>query len=85
MPRSRVRDACEAAGRYLASLTYSVAQTVRCGKGEAKFRRRAGAIGRKPDELQESGLGGTPAEVAATIAEFAQIGADRVPACARLG
>jgi F420-dependent oxidoreductase-like protein len=74
----RVREACEAAGRYPASMTYSVAQTVCCGKDEAEFRRRAEAIGRKPEEMREGGLGGTPGEVAARIAEFAEIGAERV-------
>jgi F420-dependent oxidoreductase-like protein len=75
---ARVREACEAAGRYPASMIYSVAQTVCCGKDEAEFRRRADAIGMKPEELREGAIGGTPGEVAAKIAEFAQIGADRV-------
>ena len=74
----RVREACEAAGRYPASMTYSVAQTVCCGKDEAEFRRRAAAIGREPAEAREHGVGGTPGEVAAKIAEFAEIGAERV-------
>jgi F420-dependent oxidoreductase-like protein len=74
----RVRDACEAAGRYPDSMTFSVAQVVCCGKDEASFRQRAAAIGRDPDELRAYGLGGTPAEVAAKIAEFAEIGAERV-------
>ena len=74
----RVRAACEAAGRYPASMTYSVAQTVCCGKDEAEFRRRAAAIGREPDAMREIGVAGTPGEVAAKIAEFAQIGAERV-------
>jgi len=75
---ARVREACEAAGRYPASMTYSVAQTVCCGKDEAEFRRRAAAIGREPADMREHGIGGTPAEVAAKIAEFAAIGAERV-------
>ena len=75
---ARVREACEAAGRNPASLTYSVAQTVCCGKDEAEFRRRAAAIGRAPDEMREHGIGGTPGEVAAKIAEYAEIGAERV-------
>jgi F420-dependent oxidoreductase-like protein len=75
---ARVREACEAAGRYAASMTYSVAQTVCCGKDEAEFRRRAAAIGREPAEAREHGIGGTPGEVAAKIAEFAEIGAERV-------
>ncbi len=74
----RVREACEAAGRQPASMTYSVAQTVCCGKDEAEFRRRAAAIGREPDAMRETGVAGTPGEVAAKIAEFAQIGAERM-------
>jgi F420-dependent oxidoreductase-like protein len=75
---ARIREACEAAGRYPASMTYSVAQTVCCGKDEAEFRRRAAAIGMEPAEAREHGVGGTPGEVAAKIAEFAEIGAERV-------
>jgi F420-dependent oxidoreductase-like protein len=74
----RVREACEAAGRYPASMTYSVAQTVCCGKDEAEFRRRAAAIGLDPAQAREHGVGGTPGEVVAKIAEFAEIGAERV-------
>jgi len=55
-----------------------VAQTVCCGKDDAEFRRRAAAIGRQPADMREHGIGGTPAEVAAKIAEFAAIGAERV-------
>jgi len=75
---ARVREACKAVSRDPASLTYSVAQTVCCGKDEAEFRRRAAAIGRTPDEMRKHGLGGTPGEVAAKIAEYAGIGAERV-------
>ena len=75
---ARVREACEAAGRYPATMTYSVAQTVCCGKDEAEFRRRAAAIGREPADMREHGLGGTPGEVAAKIAEYAEIGAERI-------
>jgi len=75
---ARIREACEAAGRHPDSMTYSVAQTVCCGKDEAEFRRRAAAIGREPAEAREHGLGGTPGEVAAKIAEFAEAGAERV-------
>jgi F420-dependent oxidoreductase-like protein len=73
---ARVREACEAAGRYPSSMIYSAAQTVCCGKDEAEFRRRAAAIGRDPEEARLNGLGGTPGQVAAKIAEFADIGAD---------
>jgi F420-dependent oxidoreductase-like protein len=75
---ARVREACEAAGRYPSSMIFSVAQTVSCGKDDAEFRRRSEAIGMDPEEFSESGLGGTPGEVAAKIREFAEIGADRV-------
>jgi F420-dependent oxidoreductase-like protein len=75
---ARTREACEAVGRYPDSMTYSVAQTVCCGKDEAEFRRRAAAIGREPEDLRENALGGTPGEIAAKIAAFAEIGAERV-------
>jgi F420-dependent oxidoreductase-like protein len=74
----RVREACQAAGRDPASMTYSVAQLVCCGKDDAEFRRRAAAIGREPAEIRQNGLGGTPGQIAAKIAEFAEIGAERV-------
>jgi len=75
---ARVREACEAAGRDPASLTYSVAHTVCCGRDEAEFRRRAAAIGYEPDAMRAIGLTGTPDEVAARIAEYASIGAESV-------
>ncbi len=75
---SRVREACQAAGRDPASMTYSVAQTLCCGRDEAEVRRRAAAIGRDADDVRARGLGGTPGEVAAKIAEFAAVGVQRV-------
>jgi F420-dependent oxidoreductase-like protein len=75
---ARTREACEAIGRYPDSMIYSVAHTVCCGKDEAEFRRRAAAIGRDPEDLRENELAGTPGEVASKIAEFAEIGAERV-------
>jgi F420-dependent oxidoreductase-like protein len=75
---ARVREACEAAGRQPSSVIYSVAQTVCCGKDEAEFRRRAAAIGWPPEAFREAGIGGTPGQVAAKIAEYATIGAERV-------
>ena len=74
----RVREACQAAGRDPASLTYSVAQVVCCGKDEAEIRRRAAALGREPADLREHGLAGTPAEIIDKIASFAGIGTERV-------
>ena len=75
---ARVREACADVGRDPSSMTYSVAHTVCCGKDEAEFRRRAAAIGREPDDMRAIGVSGTPGEVAAKIAEYAGIGADRM-------
>ena len=75
---TRVREACQSAGRDPESLIYSVAQTVCCGKDDAEFRRRAAAIGWQPETFAEAGIGGTPGQVVAKIAEYAEIGAERV-------
>jgi F420-dependent oxidoreductase-like protein len=74
----RVRAACAAAGRDEASMTYSAAQVVCCGRTPDELKRRAAAIGREADELREHGLAGTPEEIAAKIGEFAQLGAARM-------
>jgi F420-dependent oxidoreductase-like protein len=71
----RGRDAVAAAGREEGSMTYSVAHVVCCGRDEAEVARRAAAIGRKPEELREHGLAGTPAEIAEKIGSYAGIGA----------
>jgi len=59
-------------------MTYSIAHTVCCGKDETEFRRRAEAIGWKPEDFAERGIGGTPGQVAARIAEYAEVGAECV-------
>jgi F420-dependent oxidoreductase-like protein len=74
----RVREACVEAGRDSASLTYSAAQVVCCGRTEAELSKRAAAIGREPGELREHGLAGSPDDIAAKIAEFASAGATRM-------
>ena len=74
----RVRTACEAAGRDPASLAYSVAQTVCCGRDEKEIARRAAAIGRDVDGLRQGGLCGTPEDVLSKLADFAGVGAGRV-------
>ena len=61
-----------------ASMTYSAAQVVCCGKTPDELKRRADNIGREVDELREHGLAGTPDEIAAKIAEFASLGASRM-------
>ncbi|MGI9008561.1 MAG: LLM class F420-dependent oxidoreductase [Streptosporangiaceae bacterium] len=74
----RVRAAVQAAGRAESSMTYSVAQTLCCGRDEAEVKRRAAVIGREPEQLREEGLAGTPEEVVAKIGEFAAIGTERI-------
>ncbi len=74
----RVREACAAAGRDAASMRYSVAQTVCCGRDAAELERRADAIGRPLDQLRAHGVAGTPAEVTDRIGQYGEIGADGV-------
>jgi F420-dependent oxidoreductase-like protein len=74
----RVRQACEAIGRDPATLTYSAALVLCCGRDETEVERRAAAIGRKPDELRKNGAAGTPAEVVATLQRWAEAGATRM-------
>jgi len=75
--REKVSAACEAADRDPASMTFSVALVVCCGENDEQVELRAGTIGRPADELREHGLAGTPSEVLAKIATFAEAGADR--------
>jgi F420-dependent oxidoreductase-like protein len=74
----RVRAACAAAGRDAASLRYSVAHTVCCGRDTAELERRAAAIGRPLADLRADAVAGTPAEVIDRIGQFGEIGADGV-------
>ena len=73
----RVGAACESAGRDPATMVYSAAQVVCCGRDGAEVARRAAAIGREVDELRENGLCGSPDEVTAKLATFAEAGASR--------
>jgi F420-dependent oxidoreductase-like protein len=74
----RVRGACRDARRDPASLTYSVALTVYCGRDDADVRRRAESTGADLDKLRTTGLVGTPDEVVDRIGQYAQVGASRV-------
>lgn len=75
---SRVRQACEDAGRAASSMRYSVAQTVCCGRDPAELERRAAAIGQPLAQLREHAVAGSPAEVVERIGKFAEIGAERM-------
>ncbi len=74
----RVRDACAAVGRDPASLVYSAAQVVCCGRTRAELARRAAAIGREVAELEASGLAGSPAQIVGKLRDFARAGASRM-------
>jgi alkanesulfonate monooxygenase len=74
----RVVRACSAAGRDPSSMTYSCAQVVCCGRSPGELEARAAAIGKDLGELRADGLAGTPAEVAAAIGRYAEIGAQRM-------
>jgi F420-dependent oxidoreductase-like protein len=74
----RVRTACAAAGRHETSMIYSAAQVVCCGRNQAELDRRAAAIGKKADELAETGLAGTPDDVVKKLGKFAEIGAEHL-------
>jgi F420-dependent oxidoreductase-like protein len=73
---ARVREACAAAGRDSASMRYTFAQPVCCGRDEAELERRAAAIGLPLSDLRASGIAGTPAEVTERLGQFGEIGAD---------
>lgn len=73
----RVRAACTDAGRDLASLVWSHAAVLCCGRDEVELGRRAAAIGREVSELRENGAVGTPAEVVDTLGRFAEAGSQR--------
>ena len=72
----RVRQVCADSGRDPATLRTTVALVVCCGRDEAEFRRRAGAIGREPDELRANGAAGLPGEVVDKLRAFASAGAE---------
>ena len=59
-------------------MVLSAAQVVCCGRDEAAIARRARAIGREVDELRANGLCGTPEELVAQLARWADIGTRRV-------
>ncbi len=74
----RVRKACEDIGRDPDELTYSNALVLCCGATDADVRRRAAAINRDADDLRETAIAGTPAEVVDRIGQFADLGSQRI-------
>jgi F420-dependent oxidoreductase-like protein len=74
----RVLEACRSAGRDPSSMVLSAAQVVCCGRDDAEISARAAAIGRSVDDLRANGLCGTPDELVAKLAGFADAGAGRV-------
>lgn len=70
----RIEAACAEVGRDPADLARSVALVLCVGRDDAEVARRAAAIGREVDELRENGLAGTPDEVAAKLASYAEVG-----------
>jgi F420-dependent oxidoreductase-like protein len=74
----RVRDACEAAGRDPASILLSGTLLICCGRTNREVTERAHALGRDVDDLRQTGLAGSPAEVADALGNWAEIGADRM-------
>ncbi len=75
---ARVRAACEEVGRDPDGLTWSNALTVCVGRDDAEVERRAGAIGRTPDDLRANALAGTVQEVVDTIGRYAALGSQRI-------
>jgi F420-dependent oxidoreductase-like protein len=73
---SRVRQACEDAGRDPKSMRFSSAIVVCCGVDDKEITRRAQAIGRGLDDLRANGACGTPREVADRLLEWGQAGAE---------
>ncbi|MGV9806482.1 LLM class F420-dependent oxidoreductase [Micromonospora chersina] len=74
----RVKDACAEIDRDPATMTWSNALVLCCGRDDAEVARRAAAIGREPAELRENGAAGTPAEVVDKLGRYAEIGSERV-------
>ena len=75
---SRVREACAAAGRDPASIRLSATLLICCGRTDREVGQRATAIGCDADDVRQTGLTGSPAEVVDALGKWAEIGADRM-------
>jgi F420-dependent oxidoreductase-like protein len=70
----RVRAACEDQRRDVSTMTFSVAQTVVCGRDDGAVRRGLEAIGRGPEGV---GFCGTPEQVVDALGRWSDAGATR--------
>jgi alkanesulfonate monooxygenase len=73
---SRVRAACEDAGRDPSTLRTTVALVVCCATNEDELARRAKNIGREVAELRQNGAAGTPAELVDKLGAYGEAGAE---------
>ena len=74
----RGRAACVAIDRDPSTLRCSSAVVVCCAEDDATLVRRAARIGREVDELRTNGATGSPDDVVASIAAYADAGAERI-------
>ncbi|MBB1054812.1 LLM class F420-dependent oxidoreductase [Dietzia sp. B44] len=74
----RVDEACAERGRAPGEIVRSAALVLCCGRNESELARRAGAIGRDPEELRANGAAGTPDQVVDTIGRYSAIGMRRI-------
>ena len=74
----RVKGACEQQGRDPDELTYSIALVACVGSNDAEVARRAASIGGEVEELKTNGLCGTADEVLTRMAEWRDVGAQRI-------
>lgn len=66
----RVAAACRESGRDPEGMVWSVALQACVGRDDAEVARRAEAIGRSVDDLRQTGLAGSPAEVVDRIGQW---------------
>lgn len=74
----RVRRACEAIGRDPSELRLSNTLTVCCGRTDREVAARAAAMERSIEHLNQTGGGGTPAQLVDNLGRYADAGATRV-------
>jgi F420-dependent oxidoreductase-like protein len=76
--RAAVTEACRQIGRDPATIGFSAALTVCCGRDAGEVNRRAASIGQAADALRADGIAGTPPEVTATVQRWHAAGAQRL-------